>query len=314
MTTAEPSLWARIIDAENGIYGSHEGHRSVHSKGTLCAGTFTATSVASKLTRAPHLQGDPIRTHVRFSNAGGDPTKRDGTNEPRGMAVKFYLPDGSTTDISAATIPVFVARTPEDVLELALARQPDPETGQPDLGKIGTYLESHPEAVPAVEAAMLAQPPASFLQCSYFALHAFKLVAADGSERWVRYRWEPDAGEAWLDHAEAKQRDPDYLRADLEERLGRGRQGFRLWAEIAEEDDPVDDPTVRWPDEREKVELGHLEIVALAFDREQDGDVLVFDPTRVPDGIKLSNDLILHARPHAYAESVYRRTGVRRDA
>ncbi|MEY2464837.1 MAG: Catalase, partial [Acidimicrobiaceae bacterium] len=46
----------------------------------------------------------------------------------------------------------------------------------------------------------------------------------------------------------------------------------------------------------------------LAFDREHDGDVLVFDPTRVTDGIELTGDRILLARRAAYSESVRRRT------
>ena len=49
------------------------------------------------------------------------------------------------------------------------------------------------------------------------------------------------------------------------------------------------------------------EITALAHDRETGGDVLVFDPTRVPDGIRLTEDRILLARSGAYSVSVTRR-------
>ena len=65
---------------------------------------------------------------------------------------------------------------------------------------------------------------------------------------------------------------------------------------------------------RETIDMGRLEVRELAFDRDRDGDVLVFDPTRVVDGIELSADPILSARSDAYAESVFRRSGVRRDA
>jgi catalase len=313
MSEGNRRLWAEIVDALNAVYGKHDGHRAVHAKGTLCAATFTATPEASHLTKATHMQGEATRAHVRFSNAGGDPGKRDGTRDARGMAVKFYLPDGKTTDVSAVTIPVFAARTPEDFLLLTLARAPDPETGKLDLDKIGAFLEAHPETVPSVELAMAAKAPASYLQCPYFAVHAFKFIAADGTSRWIRYRWEPEAGEAWLERDQAKSRDEGYLRNDLEERLGREPGAFRLWAQIAQEGDPIEDPTAAWPEERERVELGRLEITGLAFDRERDGDVLVFDPTRVTDGIECSDDKILHARPHAYEESVFRRAGVRRD-
>ena len=312
MTVTGSTFWPELLDALAGVYGAHSGHRAIHAKGTLCAGTFTATPQASELTRAVHMQGQPVPAHIRFSNASGDPTKRDGTNDSRGMAVKFYLPDGTTTDISSVTIPVFVVRTPEDFFEFTLARQPDPVTGRMDLEKIGAFLQAHPESTPAVEAAMMAQAPASFLTIPYFAVHSFRFLDAGGGSRWVRYRWEPDAGEEWLEKEEAKQRDHDYLRADLQERLGRGSASLRLSVQIASDEDVIDDPTKPWPDEREIVELGRLEITGLAFDREQDGDVLVFDPTRVTDGIECSADPILNARPHAYEESVFRRSGMRR--
>ena len=39
--------------------------------------------------------------------------------------------------------------------------------------------------------------------------------------------------------------------------------------------------------------------------------MLVFDPTRVTDGIELSDDPVLRFRPGAYSESVARRAGSR---
>jgi catalase len=88
---------------------------------------------------------------------------------------------------------------------------------------------------------------------------------------------------------------------------------WRLTARLAADDDAIDDPTVPWPDDRETVELGTLELTGLDTSRERDGDVLVFDPTRVTDGIELSGDQILRFRPEAYAVSVFRRTGVKRE-
>ena len=77
---------------------------------------------------------------------------------------------------------------------------------------------------------------------------------------------------------------------------------------MADDGDPIDDPTAVWPDGRTVVELGRLELTGLAFDRERDGDVLVFDPTRVTDGIQVTDDPILLARPGAYSVSIARRT------
>jgi catalase len=249
-----------------------------------------------------------VRAHVRFSNGGGDPSIPDTTRDVRGMAVKFYLPDGTTADVSAISLPVFFTRTPEDLLAFNEARRPDPATGQPDMDKVGAYLGEHPEAMDAVMAAVSHPIPASYATLTYYGIHAFGFVAADDSVRHGRYRFVPEAGEASISEEDAAAQPPDYLREELTDRLARGPAAFDVDLQLAADGDPLDDPTAAWPDEREVVKLGRLEITGLAFDREQGGDILVFDPTRVPDGIRLTDDRILLARPGAYSVSVARRT------
>jgi catalase len=307
-------LAEQVVDSLEDITGRHEGYRTVHAKGTLCAGAFTPSPEAAGLCRAAPFQGGQLRAHVRFSNGSGNPHGRDASQDGRGMAVKLYLPDGGTTDIVGLSRRQFFVRTPEDFLEFTRARKPDPETGRPDLEKVGAFLGAHPEAGPAVQEQLQSRPPASYATVSYNSLHAYKLIAPDGEERWVRYHWEPAGGEATLSDEDAEGVDRDYLQQELAQRLERGPIAFALWAAVAEDGDPLDDPTQAWPDERATFDLGRLEIAELAFDREQEGDVLVFDPTRVTDGIELSDDPILRFRPDAYAESVFRRTGVRRGA
>ena len=181
-------LAEQVVDSINEISGVHPGHRAAHAKGTLCAGTFTATPAAAALTRAEHMQGAPVRATVRFSNGGGDPGAPDHAIEGRGMAVKLYLQGGERTDMVALSLPVFFARTPEDFLEFTRARKPDPETGQPDLERIGAWLGAHPEAGPAIQAAVSAPPPASYATCTFNGIHAFRYVNAAGEGRFVRYR------------------------------------------------------------------------------------------------------------------------------
>ena len=297
-------LAEQAVDAINDISGAHEGHRAAHSKGTLLAGTFTPSG--SGLTTAAHMQSEPVRVTARVSNGGGDPAIPDYAKEGRGLAVKFYLPDGSTTDIVALSLPCFFARTPEDFLEFTRARKPDPETGQPDFAKIGAWLEKHPEAGPAIQAAVTADPPESYATVVYNSIHSFKWTAPDGDERWVRYRFEPEAGERTLSEDDARALGRDYLQEEI---LARDVAAFRLVVVIASEDDAVNDPTVAWPSDRETVEVGRLELTGPDTERERGGDILVFDPTRVTDGIELSDDPILHFRPRTYAVSVTRRSG-----
>ncbi|MBV8305354.1 MAG: catalase family peroxidase [Acidimicrobiia bacterium] len=301
-------LSERLVDGINATYGAHPGFRAAHAKGVLCAATFTPTESASALSRAPHFAGPSVRSHVRFSNGSGDPTVPDATRDVRGMAVKFYLPTGGTTDVVALSIPVFFARTPEDLLAFNEARRPDPTTGAPDVEKVGAYLAEHPEAVPAVTAAIGHPIPASYCGLTYHAIHAFGFVAADDRLRHGRYDLVPEGGEETLTEEPATNESPDYLGEELATRFGRRQAAFLLNLQLANDSDPLDDPTAQWPAEREAVRLGRLELTGLAFDRERGGDILVFDPTRVPDGIRLTDDAILRARPGAYSVSVTRRT------
>jgi len=304
---AGDDLSERLVDSLNAAYGVHAGYRAAHAKGVLCAATFMPAPEAATLCVAEHLKR-PVRAHVRFSNGSGDPTVPDAARDARGMAVKLYLSDNTTTDIVTLSLPAFFARTPEDLLAFNEARRPDPNTGQPDVNKVGEYLAAHPEAVTAVNAAMTHPIPASFATLTYHSLHAYGFEPSDGAVRYGRYHLVPNVGEHSLTDEEAATKPHDYLRDELEQRLNQTAAVFQLNVEIADHDDPVDDPTAGWPDGRETRELGRLEIAGLANDREHDGDILVFDPTRVTKGISLTNDPILRARPGAYSVSIARRT------
>jgi catalase len=289
------SFAEEVVDSINALSGEHPGHRAAHAKGTLLTGTFTPN--ASGLTTAAHMQDTPSRVTVRFSNGGGDPNIPDYAQEGRGMATKFYLPDGEKTDIVALSMPAFFVRTPEDFLSFTRARQ-DPEKLMPD------WLGAHPEALPPIQAFLAMGPPASYATYAYNSIHSFRWIDADGASRFVRYRWEPEAGEESLSAEDAKARGRDYLQEEI---LARGESAFRLLVVIADESDPVDDPTVAFPDERERVEVGRLVLTGPDTEREQGDDILVFDPSRVIDGIELSDDPILRFRSDAYRVSVTRR-------
>jgi catalase len=75
---------------------------------------------------------------ARLSGASGDPKQKP--SNIVAMATKFYLPDGTVTDLIAITLPAFFARTPEEFLAFSEAKAPDPATGQPDLVKFQAFL------------------------------------------------------------------------------------------------------------------------------------------------------------------------------
>jgi catalase len=301
-------LSERLVDSMAAAYGSHPGYRAAHANGVLCAASFTPSSLAPSMSRAAQFADGPVRAHVRFSNGSGDPGSHDGARDGRGIAVKLYLPDGSTTDMVGLSLPAFFVRTPEELLAFNAARRPDPDTGQPDMERVGAFIAEHPEVVTAITAAIGTPPPASYATVTYNSIHAFRYVAADGTARAARYHWIPSVTAAPLDDADALGRPLRYLTDELTERLARGPVTFRLELELAADGDPVDDPTAVWDGERDRVDMGTLTVTGLAFDRERDGDILVFDPTRVTDGVALTDDPILHARSGAYRVSVARRT------
>jgi catalase len=298
---------AQAIDSINERFGPHAGYRALHAKGILLKGFFAATPDAARLTRAAHMQGAPVDATVRVSNGSGDPGSPDYAPDVRGMATKLYLPDGSRTDIVAQTAVRFPTRTPEGFVEFVRAM----ERGPAQLWKLPLFLARHREALPALRAnAASIKPPASYASCRYYAIHAFRWEDRDGGARYVRYRWLPGAGVETLSGDEAKRRGRDYLSEEIRERVERGPIRFDLELQIAASDDPVDDPTAPWRDDRETVLAGTLELTGLETGRETGDDVLVFDPTRVTDGIELSDDPILRFRSPAYSASIERRSGV----
>lgn len=295
----------QAINAIHSYFGSHPGFRALHAKGTLLKGTFTPTGDAASLTRAAHMQGDVVPVTARLSNGSGNPNQPDYAPDPRGLAVKFYLPDGSRTDIVAVSTPRFISRTPEGFVDLLAAQG----AGLAAAWKLPLVFARHPEMVrnaPALAPSL--RPPPSYAAATYHGQHAFKWIDSGGGERFVRYTWVPEAREPKISLREARARGRDYLREDLERRLESGPIRFELELRLAAAGDPLEDPSVAWPNARQKVRVGSLELTDHETGRETGDDVLVFDPTRVIEGIECSDDPVLLFRPKAYSESVAERT------
>jgi len=302
-STASVTVIAALVETMRALAGSHPGFRPVHAKGIVCSGTFRGAPDAGRVSRAPHLQGQTVPTVLRFSNASGDPDVHDGLANARALAVKFQLPEGKNADLLALSIEGFLVRTPEDFLELLRAQLPDPVTGQPVIEAVPRFLDRHPATRAFIERLTRKPVPASYGQASYHSEHAFRFTAADGTSSFGRYRWIPEAGEAYLSPDDAGSRGANFLREELESRLRNGPVTFRLLLQLARECDPTDDSTALWPADRPLVELGRLEVTAISPTGAADERRLVFDPTNLTDGIGLSDDPILLARPAAYSIS-----------
>lgn len=285
-----------LIDTVATVLGSPDGQRVTHHKGIVLAGTFTASPRARELTRAVHMQGGPIRVTVRYSNGLPSTDQRDAAEgDQRGMAVKFYLPDGQTTDLIGQDWPVFPAGTPEDFRDLLRAQHEGVEATE-------KFLAEHPDVAEAgAIVAAVGAPPRSWATMAFHSLNAFRLVNADGDGQWVRWKLDPEASEHSLPVEMRPTADRDYLmRGVLDELPIR----YRVLAQLAADDDQTTDPSKAWPADREWADLGVIEITEQDTTRERDGDILVHDPMRLTDGIEPSADPILRIRSYVYAESV----------
>ena len=283
-------------------FGVHPGYRAFHAKGVHCVGTFKPTPEAARLTRATHMAA-PVPAKVRFSNGRGDPTIPDYVPDVRGLAVSFQLPDGSSTDMLAQTTPRFPFRDHEGVLDVMEVS----DRSLKSLLKMPLFVARHPGVLRAArEANAAVERRASLAARRYYPFHAFKWVDAAGGQRFVRYYWHPTVDEPDLTKEEAKRRGRDYLFEELRERLAREPVRMRLEVQIAADDDNPHDPSSDWPETRERVTVGTLEVTAI--DDEAD-DGIVFDPMRLTDGIEASDDPALHYRPAVYSLSHAHRTG-----
>jgi catalase len=294
---------AEIVETMRALAGPHPGFRPVHAKGIVCSGTFRGTPQARDVSRAAYLQGQAVPTVIRFANASGNPEVHDGLANVRSLAVKFQLPDNKNADILANSIEGFPVRTPEEFLEFLRAQLPDPVTGQPIPDAVPRFLGDHPAARAFIERLTQKPVPTSYGQASYHAEHAFRFNAADGTSRFGRYHWMPDAGEAYLSPDDASARNANFLREELERRLRTAPVVFRLKLQLAAETDPTNDVTALWPADRPLVELGRLEVTGISATSAADERRLVFDPTNLTDGIDLSADPIPLARSSAYSIS-----------
>ena len=308
MNHGQYRIAAKLVEGIHEVFqGFHPGYRDVHANGRYYAGTFKATPEAKKLSRAVHLQGDPVPVTVRHSNSrSGNPW---GPATTASMAVKFFLADGTVTDLVSLPIPLFFARTPEETLGFLEAVRPDPNTGEPDPNRVGPFMATRPWVAHAVQLAKALPASVSLAQTAFHMLHAFRFVNAADEAQYARYHWEPEAGVAGQTLEELQKQPPGYLFEELEARLRKGPVVFNLVLQLAGEGDPTDDPNAPWPDDRPRVCIGRLEITRTTTVEEIGDPVMMHDPTRLTDGIEPSDDPILAVRRGVYEISVAYRTG-----
>ena len=288
------------------IFGLHPGFRPAHAKGVLLTGTFSPSSEAASLTRAPHVARESTPVTVRFSDGTGIPMipDNDANANPRGIAIRFHLAEHVHTDIIGQSTDGFATRTGQEFLEMlrAIAASGSANTSPTPIEK---FLGTHPAALAYVQ---IPKPsPASFAKEAYFAVTAMRFLNQSGAARYGRYRLSPEAGIEHLDPAAAAAKGPNYLFEELSERIARGPIRFHIHVQLAGEGDIVDDATNHWPADRPSVRLGTMVLTAKAADNEAQQRHIIFDPIPRVEGIEPSADPLLELRAALYLLSGRRR-------
>ena len=298
-----------LIKQFDTIFGLHPGFRPAHAKGVSLEGTFTPSSQAASLTRAPHVGRASTPVTARFSSSTGIPMipDNDPNADPRGLAIRFHLAEHSHTDIIGHSTDGFPTRTGAEFLEFLQAlASTDPS--KPSPSPIGKFLGAHPKALAFVQTPK--PMPASLAKETYFGITAMRFINKDGLGRFGRYRIVPNAGIEHLDNATAKSKDANFLFDELKGRVAKAPVTLQIKVQVANAGDVTDDATVHWPEDRTVIDFGKVVLTKLV---ENDASVqkrMIFDPIPRVDGIEPSDDPLLELRAAVYLLSGRRRREV----
>lgn len=296
-----------LLASFDAVFGLHAGFRPVHAKGIMCAGTFTPSPAAAKLTRAPHVTRPSTHVIVRLSNFAGIPEIPDNHAEaasPRGMAIRFYLDEHVHTDIVAHSADGFPVRTAEEFLEFNRAIAASPPT-TPHPTPIEAFLGAHPAALRFVQ--LLKPIPTSFARESFFAVSAMRFTNAEGRSQFGRFRIRPAAGNEFLSNEDAAKQSANFLVDELTERIKREPVIYRISVQLAAPGDEVNDATVHWPDTRDELEFGTVTLTERVNELEPEKRKIIFDPIPRVDGLDPSDDPLFEVRAALYLLSGRRR-------
>ena len=123
-TPKEPAMATTpesFVDALNAAFGERTTQRSAHAKGVVLLGTFVPSAEAASVSKALHFKHE-VPVTVRFSANTGIPkiADTDPRAAPRGLAIRFRLPDGSDTDLVTHSYNGFPAKNAEEFQEFFL--------------------------------------------------------------------------------------------------------------------------------------------------------------------------------------------------
>jgi catalase len=298
-----------LIDTFEQVSGVHLGFRRNHAKGVCIAGSFESNGAGVRLSKAVVFQPGSVPVLGRFSFAGGQPDVADAPMLVRAMALRFALPDGEEWRMAMIDIPVFIVNTIEGFYEQLATERPDPATGKPDPAKMTAFVAHHPEFTRAIGIIKSRPMSSGFDNTTFNGLNAFRFVNEAGASVPVRWSVVPLQPFAEAAPVPAGEPDKNYLFDAVIARIAQQKLQWHLVVTVGQAGDPTNDPTIPWPEGREKVDVGTITIDRVADEAVGGCRDVTFDPLVLPSGIEPSDDPLLSARSAAYSQSLIRRDG-----
>jgi catalase len=297
----------RIIDTFQDVNGRHPGFRRNHAKGVCLAGTFESNGAGVRLSKAVVFKPGSVPVIGRFALAVGMPMAADGPAAVRSMALQFNLADGEIWRTGMNDIPVFPFKDPSVFYQQLATGVPDPRTGKPDPEAMKSFVTAHPEFLKAVGLIRAKPFSSGFANAPYNSLNAFLLIDATGKTTPVRWSMMPV--DAFEPQPATPPADKNYLFDALAARVQKAPAQWHLMLTVAQPGDPTNDATMPWPEGREQVDAGVLNVTKIMSEAEGNCRDINFDPLVLPAGIAGSDDPLLAVRSAAYSTSFNRREG-----
>lgn len=283
------------------------GFRRAHGKGICFLGTFRGQKEMSALSKARAFTQLEVPVIGRFSIGAGNPHAPDGSTKTVSMALLLITDDGQQWRMAMNNQPYFAVRDAEGFLAMIKATAVDSSTGKADPNRLASFLKVYPEAEKFFSWNSGAPAPSSFAGVEYNGINSFYLVDSKGQRKPVR--WTMRSHDTFTAIGEEKQSTAghDFLFDDIRQKLTQKPLYWDLIMQLAQLGDPIDNPSQPWPQDREKILAGTLEVTHIVGQSDGACRDINYDPTIVPVGVELSNDPILSARSGAYSHSFNKR-------
>ena len=298
----------RMIEALTPAGSVPLGHRRNHAKGICFTGTFEANGRGVELSRAKVFVQGRYPALGRFNLGTTNPNAVDASARVRGLGLQITTADGEIWRMAMINPPFFAVSTPQAFHDLLIA------SGKKDPDAMKAFTQANPEFGHFAAWAKTAPWTGSYAEEPYNGLNSFLFTDAKGGDHAVRWSLLPAAQPVSISQAELEKRGPDYLEQEIAERVRTaGPLRWTMVTTVADPGDQTADPSKAWPETRRKVEVGTLVVQRIEPERDGPCRDINFDPTVLPQGIRVSDDPFPAARSSVYRKSYDLRTAEAKD-